>query len=231
MGRQMLPHLERTYAAAQAAKSLARGIGKVAVAPLNLGLSSALETPRLAEALAEVGAGLPGFALRIASADPGTLFDDLLKGDLDMVVATEPRAAHDRIDATPMFTLDYDAVVPAGHALAGGMPVALGALHGVAWIDWTADLAAEFHDGCAEQGVEPDRRHSTASEADALRLVAARLGCTLARRGAALPDDAVMVPVEGLALSRRVVVASVAGRQRPPAGDALLRAIRARAWP
>ena len=35
LGRQMLPLLERTYEAAQAAKALAKGIGKAQVAPMD----------------------------------------------------------------------------------------------------------------------------------------------------------------------------------------------------
>ena len=40
LGRLMLPHLERTYEAAQAAKALAKGVGKATVAPLNLGMAA-----------------------------------------------------------------------------------------------------------------------------------------------------------------------------------------------
>lgn len=229
MGRQMLPHLERTYAAAQAAKSLARGIGKVAVAPLNLGLDAALDRPELGAALAEVGAGLPGFQLRIASGDSETLLQDLLKGDLDMVAVVEPRAMHDRLDGIALFTLSYVVVVPDDHALATAPTAAVADLHGVGWIQSAGDHAAEFRAICAAAGIEPDYRHETATDADALRLVGARLGCALVAAGV-VPAGVRAVVIEGLTVSRRVVIATVSGRQRPPAGEALIRAARALAW-
>ncbi|TRW17530.1 LysR family transcriptional regulator [Glacieibacterium frigidum] len=231
MGRQMLPHLERTYQAAQAAKDLARGIGREAVAPLNLGLATPLTTPQLAAALAEVGAGLPGFQLRVVSGQGDALLDDMLKGDLDMVIAAEPRDRHDRLDAIPMFALDYGVVTHEGHALLEKGEATLACLHGVCWIAVGGDLDAEFREVCAAEGVEPDHRHAAGSEADALRLVAARLGSALAVRAAPLPEGVHMVDVAGVHLTRRVVIATVSGRQRPPAGDALIRAIRSRAWP
>ena len=229
MGRQMLPHLERTYEAAQAAKSLARGIGKVAVAPLNLGLDTAIDRPQVTDALADVGGALPGFALRITSGDSATLLDDLLKGDLDMAVVIEPRHPHDRLDGIALFDLDYTVVAPAAHALTGAQGAALADLHGVAWIDGSGDHAAEFRDICASAGVEPDYRHAAVSGTDVLRLVAAELGCALVASGA-LPGGVTAVTVDGIAVSRRVVIATVSGRQRPPAGDALIRAAKARGW-
>ena len=227
MGRQMLPHLERTYEAAQAAKSLARGIGKVAVAPLNLGLDTALDRPELGAALGEVGAGLPGFQLRVASGDSDTLLEDLLKGDLDMVVVVEPRTMHDRLDGIALFTLGYVVVAPDDHQLATA--ASLSDLHALPWIQPAGDHTAEFRDICAGAGIAPDYRHETATDADAMRLVAARLGCALVAAGI-MPAGVRAVAVDGLTVSRRVVIATVSGRQRPPAGDALIRAAKARAW-
>ncbi|QXQ07782.1 LysR family transcriptional regulator [Sphingosinicellaceae bacterium] len=229
MGRQMLPHLERTLAAAHAAKSLARGIGKAAVAPLNLGLDSALARSEIGEALAEVGAGLPGFQLRIASDDSEGLLQELLKGDLDMVVVVEPRVMHDRFDTIELFAQAYAVVAPDTHALATAATLSLADLHDVVWVRSSGDHLDEFRDICAAAGVDPDYRHETATDADAVRLVAARLGCAIVAVGV-MPPGVTVVVIEGLALTRRVVIATVSGRQRPPAGDALLRAMRARAW-
>ncbi len=229
MGRQMLPHLERTYQAAMAAKSLAKGIGKAAVAPLNLGLARLPAAAQLAAVFGEVGAGLPGFQLRVVGGDTEALLQEMLKGDLDMAIVVRPRTVHDRLDIVPMFDLAYGVVAPSGHRLCGG-----GALADLADVDWVSqpgDVDAEFRDTCATAGVEPGYRHEAGTDADVLELVAAGLGCATLPRGCALPGGVVEVAIDGLALVRQVGVATVAGRQRPPAGDALLRAIKARAWP
>ena len=231
LGRQMLPHLERTYEAAQAAKDLARGIGKVALAPLNLGLSSALDLPPLTAAFADVAAGLPGLDLRITSGDAHMLLDEMLRGDLDMALVIAPRIVHERLDLVPLFELGYRVAVPASHHLADESAPTLAALAGTAWIAVPGDIDAEFRAACDTADVRLEARHRVDSEANALRLVAAGMGVTLAADNAALPDGTRLIDIGGLALSRRVGIASVSGRQRPPAGDALLRAIRSRAWP
>ena len=67
LGRQMLPHLERSYEAAQAAKVLAREIGEAQVTPLTLGVAHTIENDVLDAVIAETGAGLPGFELTLQS--------------------------------------------------------------------------------------------------------------------------------------------------------------------
>ena len=48
----MLPHLERAYDAAQAAKTLAKGVGKATVAPLSLGIATTLRGTHFDQSIA-----------------------------------------------------------------------------------------------------------------------------------------------------------------------------------
>lgn len=230
LGRLMLPHLERAYDAAQAAKTLAKGVGKATVAPLSLGIATTLRGTHFDQSIAEVGEGLPGFQLKISTGDGEHLMQDLLRGDLDILILAEPRNPHERLDVVELFRQIYAVVAPADHPLATMEGAALSDLADVTWIEGDADIIAEFREHCSRVEIEPDFRHSAGSGADVARMVVAGLGCAILTRDEKLPEGLSFVEISNLELARRVVLATVAGRKRPVAADALIRAIRARGW-
>lgn len=230
LGRLMLPHLERAYDAAQAAKTLAKGVGKATVAPLSLGIATTLRGTHFDQSIAEVGEGLPGFQLKISTGDGEHLMQDLLRGDLDILILAEPRNPHERLDVVELFRQIYAVVAPADHPLATMEGAALSDLADVTWIEGDADIIAEFREHCSRVEIEPDFRHSAGSGADVARMVLAGLGCAILTRDEKLPEGLSFVEISNLELARRVVLATVAGRKRPVAADALIRAIRARGW-
>lgn len=230
LGRLMLPHLERAYDAAQAAKTLAKGVGKATVAPLSLGIATTLRGTHFDQSIAEVGEGLPGFQLKISTGDGEHLMQDLLRGDLDILILAEPRNPHERLDVVELFRQNYAVVAPADHPLATMEGAALSDLADVTWIEGDADIIAEFREHCSRVEIEPDFRHSAGSGADVARMVVAGLGCAILTRDEKLPEGLSFVEISNLELARRVVLATVAGRKRPVAADALIRAIRARGW-
>jgi DNA-binding transcriptional LysR family regulator len=229
LGRQMVPHLARTYEAAQAAKTLAKGIGKNLHAPVTLGLAGGISA-HLRAALACVANALPGFQLSLVKADEATLIDAMLKGDIDASVMVEPRNPPDRLDRIELRRQNYGVIAPKNSvfALSGYTCVQdFGSIH---WIAGNSDLAGEFREYCASAGVEPDFRHIAGSEADLVDLVAAGLGCAIAPLGLALPETVIAIRTDDLAISRATVFATVSGRQRSTATDALIRAVKARSW-
>ena len=230
LGRLMLPHLERAYEAAQAAKTLAKGVGKAAVAPLSLGIAAVLRGAHFDESIAEVGDNLPGFQLKVTTGDGVQLMQDLLRGDLDMLILAEPRNPHERLDVIELFRQIYAVVAPNAHPIAAMDGPALSDLTDLAWIAGDADIITEFLEHCSRVEVEPDIRHSATNGTETARMVAAGLGCAILTRDERLPDGVSFVEIANLDISRRVVLATVAGRQRSPAGDALIRAVKARRW-
>lgn len=230
LGRMMLPFLERAHEAAQAAKNLAKGVGKATVAPLTLGVAAVLRGRHLNDALEEVGGALPGFQLKICTGDAEHLLQDLLKGDLDVLILAEPRDAHERLDVVELFRQLYAVAARSDHMVAVAETPALDHLSGIGWVELGGDVCAEFREVCMAGAVEPDFRHRAGTAADAAQMVEAGLGCALLPRDQRLPDGVVFVEVTGLEIARRVVLATVAGRRRAPAADAFIRAIKARGW-
>src|SRR3974390_2818595 len=65
LGRLMLPHLEQTYAASQAAKSLAASVRKGEVVPLRLAISNTVPTGLLVEPLSRIHQSIRGLHLTL----------------------------------------------------------------------------------------------------------------------------------------------------------------------
>lgn len=227
LGRQMVPHLQRTYDAAQAAKLLAKGIGRQAHAPVTLGLTGGV-SPQLGAALSQVVEGLPGFQLSLVKADAASLLQSLLKGDVDAAVLPEPNDPPERLDTIALERQTLTPIAPA--RCAPVEPMSLQGIAALPWIEGDPAIAAQFTSLCADAGVRPEFRHSANLDDDLVDLVASGLGCAWIPSGIALPDRVREITLEGVAISRITVFATVSGRKRSVATDALIRAIRVRAW-
>jgi DNA-binding transcriptional LysR family regulator len=225
----MVPHLQRTYDAAQAAKLLARGIGKQVHAPVTLGVAGAV-SEQLGQALSQVMQGLPGFQLSLVKADATSLLQSLLKGEVDAAVLPEPGDPPERLDTIVLSRQALDMVAPIDCPVAQQPVVQLCDLAQLAWIEGDALVASEFTALCAEAGLRPEFRHSANLEGDLVELIANGLGCAWLPAGLTLPDRVRRVAVEGVTMMRTTVFATVSGRKRSVATEALVRAIRARAW-
>lgn len=229
LGRQMVPHLQRTYDAAQSAKMLAKGIGKQIQAPMTLGIAGAI-SPQLGSALGQVVEALPGFQLSVVKADAASLIQDMLKGELDAAVLPEPREMPDRLDTIMLTRQHFMIIAPLDGPLATLDCVGWLDLARMSWIEGDGDIGGEFRELCAAAGIEPDFRHTASLASDLCDLVATGMGCALVPATQPLPDTVRRIDLDGLDISRMTVFATVSGRKRSAATDALARAIRARSW-
>ncbi|WP_276205501.1 LysR family transcriptional regulator [Sphingomonas montana] len=229
LGRLMLPHLERTFEAAEAAKQLAKNVGKAVVAPLVLGVDASLATDTLDTILAELGKGLPGFALTLTTGTSAMLLEAALNGDLDLLIVELPDAAPDRLERWPLFSHGYYMVVRADHPLAMRPPTSLLAARDEAWIDHDGGNCARLRTAAAVLGFEPVVRHRASDPADVKRLVVAGLGSAFMPRPR---DDKRLRTIRfpDADVTGEVVLGAVAGRKRGIAADAFVRASRARSW-
>jgi len=229
LGRLMLPHLERTFEAAEAAKQLAKGVGKAEIAPLALGIESTIESDTLDAILGELGRGLPGFELSLTSGPSGELLEAAMNGDLDLLIVELPDGAPDRLERWPLFSHAYHMVTRADHPLATKLPASLGAARDEAWIDYDGGNCARLRAAAAELGFEPLVRHRATDPAHAKRLVIAGLGSAFMPRPR--EDDRIRaIRFDDASITGDVVLSAVAGRKRSIAADAFVRASRARSW-
>lgn len=229
LGQQVLPHLERTFEAAEAAKLLAREIGKAEVAPLKLGVANTVDHDVLEEVIAEIAASLPGFELSLQSGSSEEIIELGMNGMLDLFIVEAPQNAPDRLEAWKLFDHVYHMVTRQEHPLAKGEVVELTDLRDELWIEYCGDGAAALRDAAKNAGFEPIFRHRADSAAHLRRLVVAGLGSAFVPP----PRDRsrlTALRLAGVDASKAVVLAAIAGRRRSAAAGAFVRASRARSW-
>jgi DNA-binding transcriptional LysR family regulator len=229
LGRMVLPHLEQTYEAAEAATSLASSIGRAEVTPLVIGVADGLHLPVLDEILAGLAKTLPALTIDLRSGSSEQLIDCALKGGIDLLIVTQPEQAPDRLETWPLFTQHYALAVFAGSRTANRPPLCMAEVAAEVWIDGGDAGTAIWRSATTAMGLTPCFRHRVESPAQALRLVALGLGHAIVPAGTEAAGVAT-VQLEDCDLCQSIVLAAVAGRRRGPAADAFLRAARARDW-
>jgi DNA-binding transcriptional LysR family regulator len=229
LGRLMLPHFERTFEAAQTAKALAKGIRTAQVAPLALGVAKSLECGGLDGVLAEIADALPGFELTVVSGRTAELIELALGGDLDLVIVEAPGEAPDRLEAWELSSDLYHMIARADHPLASSIGICLQDVKDEYWIDSGDEGPDRLRAAAAVAGFEPAFRHRADNAGHVRRLIRAGLG------SAFMPptredDQLVALRFVDISISRRVLLAAIAGRRRSVAMDAFMRAARSRQW-
>jgi DNA-binding transcriptional LysR family regulator len=227
LGRLMLPHLERTYEAAQAARALARDVERQRVAPLSLGLADDVDLPGLPDLLQDLGRAFPGFALTLVQGPADQLIEKAMAGDLDAVIAAVPAELPARVDCWPLRDERLCLMLAADHPLADRAGLRAEDFEGMELIALDHPSVVRFRERVptARPG-----RHQAGSAAAAAMMAAAGLGAALLPEGVPVPPGGRLVPVEGMEPARTVALAAVAGRRRSPATDAFLKSVRARGW-
>lgn len=229
LGRMVLPHLEQTFEAAEAASALAGSLGRAEVAPLVMGVARGLDLPHLDDVLASVAAALPGLALDLRHGSSEELIEQSLRGGIDLLLVALPEDAHDRLDSWPLLELSWRIALWPGHRLDRPAPVDLHDALEEPFIDTLDDGAAVLRGAAAAAGRDPTFRHRAEGQALAMRLIERQLGLAVVAETAANPG-LVLLDCADHPLRRRIVLAAIAGRKRVRAADAVVRAARAMDW-
>ncbi len=229
LGRMVLPHLEQTFDAAEAATSLASSVGRAEVTPLVIGVAGGITSTVLEDILGSLTEVLPGLTIDLRSGTSDQLVEMALKGGIDLLLIGQPDAVYDRLETWPLFAKSYLIAMCCGHTLDSAEPLSLQVAAAQPCIDCADDGTALWRATLMAAGLEPRFRHRVESPDLAVRLIVRGLGV------AVLSADMQVAGVElvGLAdhpLTLKIVLAAVAGRRRGHAADAFLRAARARDW-
>ncbi|HVU20088.1 MAG TPA: LysR family transcriptional regulator [Rhizomicrobium sp.] len=231
LGRLMLPHLEQTYAASQAAKALATSVRKGEVAPLRLAVDNSVSMQPIVDILLSLRRSIMGIELTLGTGTRLGVIDDALEGDFDLVVASHAGETPDRMRSWPLFREPCQVIVPKDHRFASAKSVTLKDLDGEPMVERIdCCMHAGFSELCAGAGVKPEIKHRAASEEQLQRMVLAGFGCGISPPTIALADGLVGIPFVGGGLEREVVLATVAGRRFSVAADAFVKIARARDW-
>ena len=231
LGQRMLPLMQQCYESALAAKSLASSLKKGAAQPLPVGLSYSIDMRLLAPVLAELQRAIAGLQLTVLRGNTGEIGDALQKGRVELVVAGQLEQAWDRLNTWPLFEESFELVMHREHPLA---KVEIVDVRELADQRLLMSEECEQAEGMAQvlgkRSTSAGARHLLNSLDDVLALIAANMGIAILPQSAGRYAELRRVEVAGLKLSRKVSLYGVAGRQRSPAGDALMKLLRARDW-
>jgi DNA-binding transcriptional LysR family regulator len=177
----------------------------------------------------------PGLTIRVSEQEPDEALDLLDAGELEIAVTVDYPGAPAREDAryrrVDLISDVMDAVVPAGHPLAGQPTVSLTELACDVWVGAAAsDACGHIMTGiCATAGFSPDVQYHCREWDAVAALVAAGVGVALIPRSAQplRPRGLAVIPVVGAPATRLLFALTRAGTEQDPGTRAALEALEA----
>lgn len=231
LGKAMLPHLERTYDAAQTAKQLATGFIKGDVAHLRLGVSNSVEPQVLSAVLKGVRDGVPNFELTMGAGVQGELIEEAIGGDLDLIVFGHEKDLPDRLRTWALFRENMRLIMRDTHEFAKLDVVPLARLDQADFVERPECPAFDrLRELCRAAGITINFPHRAESEPQLQSLVQAGFGFGLVPQSVTLQAGLVARPIDGADLQRVVGLGTVTGRKFSPASDAFVKLARSRDW-
>jgi molybdate transport repressor ModE-like protein len=186
-----------------------------------------------APAARELAAAHPRLRLELLEVESPHCFAALAEEAIDVAISMEsasaPAPGDPRYARRALLDDPLDAVLPAGHALAGRHAIALDALAGETWVGPSPGTSC--HEvtmaGCAAAGFSPQLMHRTNDFTALMTFVAAGLGVALVPRLAQghAPDGVAVVALRGTPPARRVFAATRRGSEARPTIAAVLDAL------
>ena len=230
-GQSVMPFLEDTLRASEAARLQARAFLDDDARDLSLGLAAGLPAGPLIAPLGEMRRRLGTFRVRLVEAVGPALMQRLEDGAVAVaLVAGPPHTVPDRLRAWPLLRLPARVALPKDHALAAPAAVPLARLAELPLIDRPGAAATDrVKAALAGAGLAADWPHSAESEAQALALVADGFGGAVVE-GVQPPPGVVLRPLAGVDAPVVLSLVTVAGRPFNRPTDLFVRLARSRDW-
>ena len=231
LGRLMRPHLERSLAALEAAKSQAEDLQSLDHAPLSLGIMCTIGPGRLVGLMARMQRDIPGLDLSLEEGRLGELTERLLAGDLETAILASPDELPERLDFIPLYSERFVVAFPPGHRFAERNAIRIRDMHDESYLlrlncEYTAHIVGLLK----ERGAQTRIRYRSEREDWIQSMVLAGMGSSFMPEFLpiypGLPTRVVVEPK----VSREVGLATIAGRRFSPAVAAFVRLARAHDW-
>ncbi len=228
LGKAMVPLLQQSYDAANAAKAEAESYGRGTIAPLRIGISETVSASLLQIVIGQLQHAVSGLDLALMREPAGRVAELLESGEIDFgILAVSDESTWNRIRSWPLFDEDF--------VLCGVEPG-----EDNAPLSKLGDLAMVLRPYCenqvsiraylGEQGISIENRHKVSCDADIGALI--EIGGT----GALLPKSSAAklnlkwVGLKDSPFRRTVVLIEAAGRQHNMAGSRFVRLMRSADW-
>jgi LysR family transcriptional regulator, hydrogen peroxide-inducible genes activator len=229
LGKLMLPMLDRSLSAVEAARSNAREFKRKKVATLRVALTPSISASILMKPLAEVTRQVSGLQVDLVEVNSSDVFDGLLSGEIGVALGSSCIGdAPDRIDRWVLFDEKVLVACAADGRLAEDAEASLKDLRTARWLEPAdCEIARSFRETYLPDGGTNRTRHRGQGLHN---LVSAGLGIMLAPEHMPVAAGTVVRPIADIEFKRDVEMFVVAGRQYSPALDAFVKACRSLDW-
>jgi DNA-binding transcriptional LysR family regulator len=211
LGREILPHLTAMMNAADAVAAIALARRKREPSNLRIGLAPGIGAATISPAVHKVTVALADVDVHFDESEPAALIEAMLSDTLDCALLPEDSNMPAHLNRWPLYTENAVAVLPAQHRLATA-----NAIIGRDLMEETllvGNRCGGFAKHLAERSEFPMRlQRCNGDTSQMLDLVSAGIGVALLSERLRFPAPLVVRKFSGPDLSRRVMLAAVAGR-------------------
>ncbi len=231
LGQRMLPLLRQCYDSALGARSLASSIKSGEVSSLRIALSATVDVLVLLQHVVELRKQFKRLELKLLRGTAAQIVEFLKNGQAELAIASTVGDAWDRLDNWPLFTESFALFAKSGHRLADLDAINASDLHDETILLRThCEHFASFADVLRSHALDVDHAHEVSSDSDLAALLDQGLGIAFAPRSYPLADRFFRSSVNGLDFRRTVFLYGVAGRQRSPVANMVMKMLRAADW-
>jgi DNA-binding transcriptional LysR family regulator len=231
LGNRMLPLLRQCHDSALGARALASSIKSGDVGSLRIALSTTIDITLLMPQILELQKHFKHLELKFMRGNPVQIAEFMKSGDAELAIASSLGEAWDRLDRWPLFNESFILVATLGHRLAGSSIVGFADLREEPILVRTA---CEHTEALASllrsKALNVDRAHEISSEPDLAAFVEQGIGIAFVPRSSFGLARVSRISVDDLDLRRTVFLYGVAGRQRTPVANTLMKMLRAADW-
>jgi DNA-binding transcriptional LysR family regulator len=231
LGQRMQPLLQQCYDSALGARSLASSIKSGEVGSLRLAVSATIETALLMPYILELRKHFKRLEVKLSRGTATQVAEFMKNGSAELAIASSLGDTWDRLDTWPLFSEGFVLVVGDGHHLAGCSSVQLSDLRGESLLMRTyCEHFESLGSVLRSHGFPIDRAHEMPSEHDLEAFLQQGLGVAFVPQSVLFSDCVKRVLVTDLDLRRTVSLYGVAGRQRTPVANMIMKMLRAADW-
>jgi DNA-binding transcriptional LysR family regulator len=231
LGHRMLPLLQQCHESALGARALASSIKSGEIGSLRIALSTTIDITLLMPQILELQKHFKHLELKFTRGNPAQVAEFMKSGDAELAIASSLGEAWDRLDRWPLFSESFILVAAGGHRLAGSSTIGFADLREEPILVRTACEHAEaLASLLRSNALKVDHAHEISSEPDLAAFVEQGIGIAFVPRSSFGFTQVSRIPVSDLDLRRTVFLYGVAGRQRTPVANTLMKMLRAADW-
>jgi DNA-binding transcriptional LysR family regulator len=231
LGRRMEPLLRQCYDSALGARSLASSIKSGEIGSLRIALSATIDTTLLMPHIVELRKHFARLEVKLLRGSTAQIAEVMKAGKAELAVASSLDNTWDRLDAWPLFTESFILVANDRHQFTGRVPIQLSDLLDETLLIGTyCENWESLADLLRKANLDVDRAHELPSERDLAVFLQHDLGIAFVPHSTFFAESVMRAPVAGLDLRRTVSLYGVAGRQRTPIANIIMKMLRGTDW-